>query len=498
MIACRKLCWIAAGSFLLITASAHSARIGEITKTHIGEQALRFITLRDPSVVMALIGSLMIGLNCGLLGCYMVVRRVSLIGDTIGHAVLPGVCLGYLFAGYRAPIPIFIGAVLAGVAGSYLLEAISSTTRIPKDAAMGIVLSSFFGIGITMLTYIQRQPGGNKSGLNQFLFGQSAAFSAADLYLMGFVTILVLATLTLLHKELVVLSFDSSYAATLGIPAQLIHYIQMTCVAFAIVVGIQAVGVVLVSAMLITPAATAYLLRDRMTSMLAMSALIGCVAGVLGTFISFLATGLPTGPFIVLVATFLFLPTYLFAPRHGVLTRWWRQRLSRRRTERENTLKAIYHILELEGFVTDQVGLLELAQYRREPEDVARARLTDLGRIGYATLHADRVVLSPSGYQRACEIVRNHRLWELYLVNRAQMASDHVHEDAEKIEHVLSHEYIHQLEKTLKYPRMDPHGKPIPGWEDMDRVGPPEDFGSGPQSDGLTRIYQEPFKGGST
>ena len=472
---------------------SEAARIGELSETKVWDQALRFWTLQDRSVVLALCGTALIGLNCGLLGGYMVVRRLSMIGDTISHAVLPGVCLGYLFAGSKAPLPIFVGAIFAGVAGAYLLGAISSTTRIPKDAAMGIVLSSFFGLGICMLTYIQQQPGGNKSGLGQFLFGQSAAFTSADLYLMGIVTVLTVGTLFLLHKEMLALSFDAEFASTLGIPVGLIHYLQMTCLSFAIVVGIQAVGVVLVSAMLITPAATAYLLRERMVSLLAFSAAIGIASGVLGTFFSFLGPGLPTGPFIVVVATLLFLPVYLFAPRHGVLTQWRRHRVSRSRISRENTLKAIYHIFERENFETERVGLLELAQLRKQPEENAKRSVLDLQKAGFATLGAGEVALTPAGYQRACEIVRNHRLWELYLVSKADIPADHVHDDAEKIEHVLSHEVIHQLESVLRFPRADPHGKPIPSWEDMRPTGIPESRPPDPGSASILEVYREPF-----
>ncbi|MCA9447431.1 MAG: metal ABC transporter permease [Candidatus Omnitrophica bacterium] len=480
-------------AIIFLAAPAKAARIGEVIDTNFWEQTVRFLSFQDRAVVMALIGSLMIGLNCGLLGSYMVVRRLSMIGDTIGHAVLPGVCLGYLFAGTRAPLPIFIGAIISGVAASFLLSAIVSTTRIPKDAAMGIVLSSFFGFGIVLLTYIQRQPGGNKSGLDKFLFGQSAAFSMQDLILMGTVTFFVIATLWFLHKEMLCFSFDSAYASTIGVPTRLIHFLQMTCLSFAIVVGIQAVGVVLVSAMLITPAATAYLVRERLPQMLRISAILGMMAGAFGTYCSFLSTGLPTGPFIVVFATLIFIPTYLFAPRHGVLRKWWRNRSSRLRTARENTLKSIFHIFEKEGFVTEQVGVLELAHQRRQSEEEVQASIKELERSGFATQSGDQLVLTPEGYRRACEIVRNHRLWELYLVKNADIAADHVHDDAERIEHVLSHEIIHELEKELEFPDTDPHGKPIPGWEDLKR-GTAVDVNPKPEGPGLINLYKEPFQ----
>lgn len=484
-------------ALLVVAGPAFASRIGELSETSVGEQILRFITLQDRAILYAVIGTVLIGINCGLLGSYMVVRRLSMIGDTLSHAVLPGICLGFLFAGERAPVPIFIGAVIAGVSGTYLLGLITQTTRIPKDAAMGIVLSAYFGVGISLLTYIQQIPGGNKSGLSNFLFGQSAAFSREDLYLLGLVTALVVVVVTFFHKEMLTLSFDHSYATTLGIPTQFLHYLQMTCLAFAIVVGIQAVGVVLVSAMLITPAATAYLLKDRLSTILLVAVLLGCLSGILGTFFSFLWTGLPTGPFIVVAATALFLPVYLCAPKYGVLTRWWRHRSSSVRTKRENTLKAIYHIFEREGFSSEQVGILELARYQKEPEETTRGRVRDLVRAGFASRMGDTVVLSPAGFQRAWEIVRNHRLWELYLVKRADLTADQVHENAEEIEHLLSHEMIHDLESVLKFPRKDPHGKPIPGYMHARLLGTVDRDSEGRSGEGLLDIYSQEGKGDS-
>jgi manganese/zinc/iron transport system permease protein len=251
----------------------------------------------------------------------------------------------------------------------------------------------------------------------------------------------------------------------------------MLLLAFAIVIALQAVGVVLVSAMLITPAAAAYLLTDRMHRMLLLSALFGMLAGVLGAFSSFLGNNLPTGPFMVLAATAVFGGAFLFGPRHGVITRWWRHRSRSARVKRENTLKSIYHVLEARDFSGEGVSARELADRRRETIDEAMRQFEELQRHRMATLHEDgnMVYLTPDGWQRACSIVRNHRLWELYLTNEAQIAPDHVHEDAEKIEHVLGEEVVRRLERQLEFATLDPHGRHIPGQADI-RVGlnPPE------------------------
>jgi len=230
-----------------------------------------------------------------------------------------------------------------------------------------------------------------------------------------------------------------------------------------------------VSAMLITPAAAAYLLTDRMNWMLLLAAVFGMLAGAAGAFFSFLGPNLPTGPFMVLGATAVFSGAFLFGPRHGVVTRWWRQRSRSQRIQRENTLKSVYHVLEARGFQGEGVSLRELAERRRESVEEAQQQAAQLRRHGLATLAEDgnMIFTTPAGWQLACAIVRNHRLWELYLTNAAHIAADHVHDDAEKIEHILGEEVVRELERRLNFATTDPHGRKIPGWADMQKGSTP-------------------------
>ena len=234
--------------------------------------------------------------------------------------------------------------------------------------------------------------------------------------------------------------------------------------AAAVVIALQAVGVVLVSAMLITPAAAAYLLTDRMHRMLVIAAAFGVASGVLGAFLSFLGNNLPTGPFMVLAASFLFGAAFLFGPRHGTVARWWRQRSRSQRVERENLLKSIFRVLEDREFRGEGATLQELCALRRETIEQIRQAVRALRQHGMATFDevGEAVYLTPEGWQRARAVVRNHRLWELYLTNEAKIAADHVHADAEEIEHVLGEEVVRQLEKGLAYATRDPHGRIIP------------------------------------
>lgn len=452
-------------AFVLAGSTAHAARIGDLTETHLGEQVLRFFTFSDSSLRLALIGCILLGLNCGLLGGFIVVRRMSLVGDTLSHAVLPGIALGFLWNMTKDPVAILIGATLVGGLSMLTVSAITRTTRLKEDAAMGLVLSSFYAIGVCLIGMIQKLPTGNKSGIDKFLFGQAAALNGSDITLMAVTAGVTLLFVIVGYRGLLTLSFHRAFGETLGIPVGLLHHAMMLLTAFAVVTAMQAVGVVLVSAMLIIPPATACLLTDRMHRVLLLSALLGIGTAALGAFFSFLGNNLPTGPFMVLAGAAVFTVAFLFSPKQGWITRLWRQRSQEERIQRENMLKAMYHQAERSEFREEGISLLELAERRREPLETERLNAGKLVRQRLATLTEDGSMLhfTPEGWRRACAVVRNHRLWELYLTNVMQYGTDHVHEDAEKIEHVLGEDTVRQLERRLQFPLTDPHGKPIPG-----------------------------------
>lgn len=448
--------------FVALSATAEAARVSDVAAADWSEQAARFFSLRDPSVRYAVLGAILMGVCCGVLGGFVVVRRMALVGDALSHAVLPGVALGFLWNLSKDPVAIFLGATVAGLVGTTAVRALTATTRLKDDAALGLVLASFFAVGACLVTMIQRLPSGNKSGVDKFLFGQAAAIAQDDVVLMAVITVLVLGLVALFYKQLLVVSFDPGFARASGLPVAWVDRGMMMLLAFGVVSALQAVGAVLVSAMLITPAAAAYLLTDRLHRLLLLSALFGVGAGLLGAFMSFIGHNLPTGPFMVIAASIVFAAAFFFGPRHGVLARWLRRRNRTARTGRENTLKSVYRIWEERDFHGDGVTLTELAQVRKETLEDARRQAAALSRHGLASVTGDVVYFTPEGRQRAAEIVRNHRLWELYLTNSANIAADHVHEDAEKIEHVLGEDVVRELERRLGYAARDPHGRRIP------------------------------------
>ena len=459
-------------ALLALPILAHAAKIGDISETSWTEQAIDFFSFQQPIIRTALIGTLLIGFCCGILGSFLVVRKLSLLGDTLSHAVLPGVAMGFLWNASKDPWAIFVGATAAGILGVALVGWIKQTTHLKEDSAMGMVLAGFYGVGICMTTVIQNLAMGNKSGLDKFFFGQAAALSSGDIRLLGIISLITVVVILLFYKEFLVISFDIGFAQALGMPVKILHYALMALLTFAVVVSLQAVGVVLVSALLITPAAAAFLLTDRMHWMLVLAAVFGMLSGAIGAFVSYLSNNLPTGPFIVLGATSIFLLALLFGPRHGLLPKILRRRKQRKRIALENTLKAVFHLNENSQFTKRAFEAGKLATERNASLHETEAEIRNLVKAGMAlrldTANGTKMSgkaqfeLTKPGWYRACEIVRNHRLWELYLTNDAQYQTDHVHDDAEDTEHHLGEDIVLRIEARLKNPIRDPHGKLIP------------------------------------
>ena len=336
-------------------------------------------------------------------------------------------------------------------------------SRIKIDTAMGLILSGFFGLGTVLLTRLQREPFGSQGGLDRYLFGQATGIGVQDLWLMGIATVVIVACVVVAFQELTITSFDEGFAASMGLPTRVIHYLLMALTATAIVIAIQAVGVVLLSAVLITPAATAYLLTDRLKPLVILAALIGMGSAAVGACLSFLQNNLPTGPVVVLVLSFVFTLAYLFSPRHGITTRMWRRWQQARNTRRENLLKSIFLTWEasqpapVAGTPNNiTVSLSELAKFRNEtPAHVSR-QLTALARRDFVTLVGDQIRLTESGRTRAAELVRNYRLWEQFLSHEFQLPVDHGQAGAEEIEHVLRPELVQELERRLAEGRSRP------------------------------------------
>lgn len=270
------------------------------------------------------LGAALLGIVSGALGCFAVLRRQALLGDAMSHAALPGIALAFLITGRREPIILLIGAALAAWLAALLLLAITRTTRIKEDSGLAMLLAVFFGIGLVLLSVLQKRPDAAQAGLKSFLFGQAAALVERDLWAMAALGLPALLLVALLWKQLKLVSFDPEYAASLGLPVGPIGVLLTTLVVIAIVIGLQTVGVVLMSAMLVAPAAAARQWTDRLGLMVALAGLFGALSGVAGAVISATARGLSTGPTVVLCMSAITLVSLLLAPGRGLV--WARLR----------------------------------------------------------------------------------------------------------------------------------------------------------------------------
>lgn len=321
-----KRCGIILGIMFLSCCTLYGAKIGDVTTTHWTDQVLRFISLKDASVQVALVGVGLLGICCGLLGSFMVVRQRALFGDTLSHAVLPGVVIGFLWNMDKNPITLFIGATISGFVGLYVITVLKKTTILKDDSLMGLTLTGFYALGICLLTMVQNIPSGNQAGLDKYLFGQASSLSWGDIKLIGAVTITSIGVIGVFYKELLVNSFDSEFAHSTGLNKYFLNDLLMLLVASSIVISVKAVGIVLVSAMLIIPASTALLLTDQFHKVIFLAVGIGLVSAVLGAFFSFIAHNLPTGPFMVISGAAIFTLAFLFAPEKGIISCWLRNR----------------------------------------------------------------------------------------------------------------------------------------------------------------------------
>lgn len=273
----------------------------------------------DHTLFIVLLGTTLVGLASGIMGCFVILQRQSLFGDAIAHATLPGLAGMFLYTGSKVPLALFSGATLSGALGAYFIHLINQHTTLKKETSLGIILSTTFGLGTVFLSIIQTYPTAHKAGINKFLLGNAATLLWQDLTLIFFVTALVITTVTLFWKECKIYVFNKEFAHTIGLNTYKINIILTTLTVITIIVGLQTVGVVLISSLLIAPASAAYQWTNRLSSMIFISCLFSCLATTTGTLISCSCSHLPTGPTIIIVATLITFASILCAPQHGII-----------------------------------------------------------------------------------------------------------------------------------------------------------------------------------
>ncbi|MDX5420097.1 MAG: metal ABC transporter permease [Hymenobacteraceae bacterium] len=427
------------------------------------QEFFEFFSFADANVRYVTLGSMLLAGSSAVVGCFTLLRKRALVGDAVAHSVLPGVCLAFILSGTKNPFILLIGAFITGWLSLVFIDFVTARSRIKEDTAIGLVLSVFFGIGILLLTAIQHSGNAAQSGLDKFLFGKAASLVGEDLIAFSIVALMLLAATVVFYKELKLLCFDETYAKTIGFPVRALELLLTTLTVLAVVVGIQAVGVVLMAAMLITPAAAARFWTDRLGVMLVLAAIMGASSGVAGAFVSYTAPAMPTGPWIVLIISMIAILSFALAPGKGWIARIARRRRNKKLILEENLLKLMYQLGEEKQNFSSSRTFQELLERRAIPPKDAKYGLAKLKAQGYLIKDRNGWLLTPEGISRGRRVVRLHRLWELYLTQYLHLASDHVHEDAETIEHIITPELEQRLLEELNYPQLDPHSTVIPG-----------------------------------
>src|SRR5690554_6247078 len=354
------------------------------------------------------LGTAVLGAVTGMLGSFAVLRKQSLLGDAISHAALPGIALAFLFTGSKDTNVLLIGALVSGLIGTYWIRGITSKTHLKSDTALGLILSIFFGFGMLLLTFIQKQPNANQAGLDKYLFGQAATLVESDVKLMVIVTAVSLVVLLLFWKEFKILLFDPDYTKTIGFNTKFIDVLVTFFIVLAIVLGLQTVGVVLMSAILLAPAAAARQWTNSLTVMVILAGVIGAFSGIFGTAISACQNNLSTGPVIVLVASVFVLFSLIFAPGRGLLFREIRFRNNRKDLELMKTLQFMYDIARDHDNISHPHAIRILNNF----QGYTKGSLKKLENEGWIKIQGQDWAMTQRGFNKAAEMYNQQPVHE--------------------------------------------------------------------------------------
>lgn len=348
------------------------------------------------------LGTAILGAVCGMLGSFAVLRKESLLGDAISHAALPGIALAFLITGAKDSATLLLGALVSGLIGTYWIRGITSKTHLKSDTALGIILSVFFGFGMLLLTFIQKQPNADQAGLDKYLFGQAATLMESDVRLLVIVTSISLIVLLFFWKEFKIMLFDPDYTKTLGFNTRFIDITVTFLIVLAIVLGLQTVGVILMSAILLAPAAAARQWTNSLSKMIILAGIIGALSGVIGTGISASQDNLATGPVIVLVASVFVFFSLIFSPGRGLLFRELKFQKNRRELQSMKALQLMYNIAKTHEDISHPHAIRILNDF----QGYSKSSLKKLEHQGWIRIQGGDWSLTEQGFTKAEEIYK--------------------------------------------------------------------------------------------
>ncbi len=409
-----------------------------------------------PYLIKAMIAGLLVSVVCAVIGCFIILRRMAFLGDAIAHSMLAGVVVGYLIMKLIFEVSVsaagmLVGSILAGFLTVAMVAFVSKVSRIKEDTAIGAMYTGIFAVGALLVSFFSDSV---HIDLYHFVVGTVLAVDDSQLWMMAFVTAFVLAVVVLLFRQLQLTSFDPVMAASIGVPVLLLDYLLTACTSLVVVSAVNIVGVILVVGMLVTPAATAYLVCDRLSRMLVVSALFGVASFLIGYFLSgFFGTS--PGPAIVVASTAQFALVLVVAPRYGLIANWLRRQRAIPQQLVEDVLGSILRAKQ------PQVPVATIVSYVQAPLGRIQRALRSLQRQNYLSLEGDQVALTTDGRREARRLMRAHRLWESYL-QHVGMPEEQLHEQAHRLEHVHDEAAVDYLDDKLGHPLTDPHGAEIP------------------------------------
>lgn len=420
----------------------------------------------DPITFWIIVTAALVNVSGALLGTFLVLRQMSMMGDAISHAVLPGLAIAFVVTGTREPIYMLIGALVAGVLTVILTQLIQRYTSVAEDAALGVVFTALFALGVLIISRVAHQvdldPGCVLYGILEAAALDTTPVMGLEVpriaITMGVATVVAAIAVTVFWKELKIASFDPGLATTLGINAQVVHYVLMCLVAAYTVAAFEAVGSILVVAALVAPAAAAYLLTDRLSWMVAYGCIIGVVSAVLAQNAA-LRYETSVAGMTAVVLGLAFALAVVFSPRYGFAAKKIQRFRLSMKVVMEDLLAMLYRWQEIYG----NKPLAAQSAYEALGGGFApRLARWSLLRSGEVRQVPGGLVLAEEGEKKAASLIRGHRLWETYLYTNFGTPEDHTHDPADRMEHFLTREILDEVAETLDYAKVDPQGNPIP------------------------------------
>lgn len=421
--------------------------------------------LQQPYFQRALGAAIMAGTACALLGCFMVLRNMALIGDALSHAILPGVVVGFMIAGHSL-LAFFVGSVMAGLFAAVLIAWLQNRGGARNDAAIGIVFSAMFALGVIGISTLTRREGVHLD-MKDFLFGNVLGIGQDDLVLSALVLVFDFFCIGVFLPYFFASAFQADVAQTMGIPTRILHYFTVWMLSLTVVASLQSVGVILVVSMLIVPASTALIMSHKLQKVLLWAMGLGAFSSASGLMASVYWDTAP-GPAITLTATFLYLIVLVGHPQRGLWPQKMRKALRIWQHWAEDFIKALHRNPDYNNKqIQDELGWSPRILY------LSLLYCRNKGWILTDSKNKSQSALTPTGLQKALNMVRAHRLWESYLAQKQGFEPHQLHWLAEKDEHVLPQEFLDQIDQRLGFPDLDPHGSPIPRNEAHPSPKPP-------------------------